>query len=221
MWACVKYALLCWAQVCVRREAALLLCNGSYFISSSSKLRLQFSAFGFSMGKERAAQVSGKIPTLPAWRSLAGLLCNYVKMGGDDMLAIKYVFCPINVIFTWGGFRLPHPFFFCALSLSYSAVASWVECPGGTHQCPDEFILDDCFTATPLWFVTAARGQTRVCLSSEYWASNLGSWQILWKFVLKQLLKYFTISLFMSSGSFGEWEIRGRSGAACVSQHPC
>lgn len=45
-----------------------MLYNGSCFISSSSKLRLQSSAFGFSMGKGRegGAQVSGKIPALSA-----------------------------------------------------------------------------------------------------------------------------------------------------------
>lgn len=42
---------LCQAQVYVRGEAALKLYNGSCFIPSSSKLMLQSSAFGFSMGK--------------------------------------------------------------------------------------------------------------------------------------------------------------------------
>lgn len=136
----------CWAQVCVRQEAALRLCNGSCFISSSSRLMLQSPAFGFSMGKGSRSRASGKIPAPSAWWSLAVLLCCCVKMGEVDTLAIKYVFCPINVIVTWGCFDCKIHFSFL-LPSPYSSVSLRVKRPGGTCHCPAKFILDNCFTS--------------------------------------------------------------------------
>lgn len=69
---------------------------------------------------------------------------------------------------------LPEPAFDCSIHFFFLypllilLVSLRVKCPGGTHHCPAKFILDKCFTVTPLWFVTAAGGETGIRLSSKY-----------------------------------------------------
>lgn len=67
--------------------------RGSCFISSSSKLRLFHG--------EGKGQLRSLTKSLCFQHDKALLVCSAaVKICGDDTLAIKYVFCPINVIFT-------------------------------------------------------------------------------------------------------------------------